>query len=186
MSSTYRRLSKSEIDSKLKQRKSREERIDFLKWLLLQDEEACKIWPEEDSEYAYINFNQEGVRSIRFGIPEIEEMEKQDQKTKAYREFLQNRLDYWENAKTGHGPFPEEGEIADVDEGFDHKEPESQPLQRIEWKGGKSDLVYLFTRLRKEGFLGMDFKANPWVLLKQHFKLKEGDELSNLKQTRQN
>ena len=193
MSSTYRRLSRIEIDSELKQRKSREEKIDFLNWLLLQDEEAYKLLPEEDDEYSYVNFNREGVRYIsQSGVAEIEEMESIARKTRAYREFIQNRIDYWEKAKTDHGPFPVEKEIGDSDEGLDLEEPEPQPSnttqapERIEWRGGKADLVYLFMRLQEGGFLGLDYKAAPWTLLKQHFELEEGKDLGNLKQTKQN
>lgn len=56
----------------------------------------------------------------------------------------------------------------------------------IRWKGHTTDLVYLFQRLRQEGFLGWDYEDQPWKRLRDHFALTDGRSLGDLAQVWQN
>lgn len=186
MSGTYRRLSRHEIDSELRTRKSKDERIDFLRWLLLQDEEALTLSPEENHLYAYVTFDSEGYRRVAHsgGVTDSNERKEINKKTEHYREYIKSRLKYFEDSRGDIGPYAFE------DEKHEDQAPDTsssyQVPDRIQWRGNVTDLVYLFMRLEQKGFLGKDFGAQPWAHLKKHFTDRQNKELYNLKQVKQN
>jgi hypothetical protein len=64
MAYTYRRLSIQEIDQQLQLRSSKEERIDYLEWLLFKDKEALELTYDEDDGYTYVDFKRDGERYL--------------------------------------------------------------------------------------------------------------------------
>jgi len=65
-------------------------------------------------------------------------------------------------------------------------ENKTQPVEPIKWKGYTSDLVYLLKKLEEENLLGIEFKATPWKLVKDHFVDRNGEPLTYLRQAWEN